>query len=123
VAEASAFGDRGAAEAQRLGLTDPGALRVLGDGAAGLCNLAERHVAGADEVLDLRHGAEHLADGARAACAQGSAPARAPAKVQAQRGKERRLADGYWGVTAWVGELAAAAPPGGDGAALGEVLN
>ena len=35
----------------------------------------------------------------------------------------RLLADGYWGVTEWVGEITGAMPAGGDGAALGGLLN
>jgi len=119
VEEASAFGERCAAEAERLGLTEPQELSVLGDGAEWVWNLAERHFAGCDELLDLWHGAEHLAAGAKAVCGVGSAAAQA----QAQRGKERLLADGYWGVTEWVGELTGQLALGGDGAALGGVLN
>jgi hypothetical protein len=123
VEESSAFGRRCAAEARRLGLTDPGELSVLGDGAEWVWNLAGRHFGGAEELLDIWHGAEHVADGAKAACGQGSAAARAQAEAQARRGKGRLLADGYWGVTEWVGELTGTAALGGDGAALGGVLN
>jgi hypothetical protein len=119
VEEAAAFGERGAAEAARLALTDPEELSVLGDGAEWVWNLSARHFPGAAELLDIWHGAEHLADGAKAACGPDSAAAQA----QAQRGKERLLADGYWGVTEWVGELTGALAVGGDGAALGGVLN
>ena len=65
------------------------------------------------------HGAGHLADGAKAAFGSGSDEA----GRQLERGKQRLLEDGYWGVTEWVGELAARVPLGGDGAALGGVLN
>jgi hypothetical protein len=123
VEEAQAFGTRCAAEAERLELPDPQHLSALGDGAEWVWNLVERHFDGADELLDIWHGVEHIGDGAKAACGQGSAAAQAEAKAQAQRGKERLLADGYWGVTEWVGELTGTAALGGDGAALGEVLN
>jgi hypothetical protein len=123
VEEAEAFGDRLAAEAQRLALTEPGALSVLGDGAAWLWNLAERHFPGAEQLLDIWHGAEHLADGAKAVCGQASEAAKAEAQAEAQRGKRRLLADGYWGVTEWLGELTGRTALGGDGAALGGVLN
>lgn len=119
VEEAAAFGRRCAAEAQRLELTDPQQVSVLGDGAEWVWNLSQRHFAGASELLDVWHGAEHLADGAKAACG----PDSAAAQTQAQRGKERLLADGYWGVTEWVGELTGTTALGGDGAALGGVLN
>ena len=119
VEEATAFGERCAAEAGRLGLPGPEALSALGDGAEWVWNLVGRHFAGADELLDIWHGAEHVADGAKAACG----PDAEAAQAQARRGKERLLADGYWGVTEWVGDLTGTAALGGDGAALGEVLN
>jgi hypothetical protein len=118
VEEASAFGPRCAREAERLKLR-PQELRIRGDGAAWLWNLAERHFPGADELLDFWHGAEHLAAAAQATCD----PVSGEADRQANRGKVRLLEDGYWGVTEWVGELTGAAALGGDGAALGAVLN
>ena len=41
----------------------------------------------------------------------------------AERGRDLLLADGYAGVGEWVGEVIGAMPAGGDGAALGEVVN
>jgi hypothetical protein len=118
VEPAADFGQRCAAEAARLGLSDPGQLSVLGDGAEWVWNLAQRHFLGADETLDIWHGAEHLSAGAKAALGEGES-----AKEQGRRGRQRLLEDGYWGVTQWVGELAGQVPAGGDGAALGGVLN
>ena len=46
-----------------------------------------------------------------------------PAQTQAARGRLRLLEDGYGGVTEWVGEMAGRVAVGGDGAALGGVLN
>jgi hypothetical protein len=123
VEEASDFGERCAGEAGRLELTEPGRMSVLGDGAEWVWNLAGRHFPGAAEVLDIWHGAEYLADGAKAVCGQGSAAAQEQARELAARGRQRLLEDGYWGVTEWVGELAGLPPAGGDGAALGGVLN
>ena len=119
VEEAQAFGDRCAAEATRLGLSDPTALSALGDGAEWIWNLAERVFPGSAGCLDIYHGAEHVAAGARCVYGEGSAAAGA----QAERGRTRLLEDGYWGVVEWVGELSGQVPAGGDGAALGEVLN
>lgn len=118
VAEAAAFGPRCAAEAARLGLTDPKAISVLGDGAEWIWNLAGLHFAGAAQCLDFWHGSGHLGDGAKAVF--GSGP---EAEAALDRGQGRLLEDGYWGVTEWVGELAATMPAGGDGATLGAVLN
>lgn len=119
VEEAAAFGPRCAAEAGRLRLTDPGRLSVLGDGAEWLWNLAGQHFPGARGLLDIYHGAGHIAAGAGAVFGEGSAEAAA----QGERGRLRLLEDGYWGVTEWVGEVAGVMPAGGDGAALGGVLN
>jgi hypothetical protein len=119
VEQASDFGDRCAKEAERLELTDTTQLSALGDGADWIWNLVARHFPRADGLLDFWHGAGHVGKGANAACGQGSAAA----GEQTKRGKQRLLEDGYWGVTEWVGELTGIMPLGGDGAALGEVLN
>lgn len=119
VEEASAFGPRSAAEAERLGLTDPKKLSVLGDGAEWLWKLAARHFPGADQVLDIWHGAEHLEEGAKKVFGEGSALA----QEQGAKGQLRLREDGYGGVIEWVGELTGQLPAGGDGAALGDVLN
>lgn len=118
VEEARGFGDRCAAEATRLSLGADTPLTVLGDGAEWIWNLAGRHFAGASEVLDVWHGAEHLSDAAKAVFGEGPA-----AQAAGARGRSHLLADGYWGVTAWVGELTGQMPAGGDGAALGGLLN
>jgi hypothetical protein len=119
VEEASCFGRRCAAEAQRLQLTGGATLSVLGDGAEWVWNLADQHFSGSGQLLDFWHGAEHLAAGAKASCVTGTAQAQA----ETQRGKRCLLEDGYWGVTEWIGGLSVRGAVGGDGAALGEVLN
>jgi hypothetical protein len=116
---AQAFGPRCAAAAARLGLPDSAVLSVLGDGAEWVWKLAEQQFPRARQCLDIYHGAEHIAAAAKRVFGEGTAAARA----QAERGRDQLLADGYGGVTEWVGEVAGAAPAGGDGAALGEVLN
>jgi hypothetical protein len=116
---AAPFGERCADEAGRLRLTDPGALSVLGDGAEWIAHLQERHFPGSSGLLDVWHGAEWIADGAKAVLGAGTAEA----QRQARRGRLRLLEDGYWGVAEWVAEVGQALPAGGDGAALGGVLN
>lgn len=69
VEEAADFGRRCAAEARRLGVAAGAGLSVLGDGAEWIWNLAERHFAGAAQVLDVYHALEHLAAAGRAAFA------------------------------------------------------
>lgn len=119
VEEAAAFGARCATEAGRLRLTDPTALTVFGDGAEWLWHLAERQFPGADGVLDIHHGRERIADGAKAVFGEGTAEA----SLWGAQGRSLLLGDGYAGVTEWVGQLAGQVPAGGDGAALGGVLN
>jgi len=119
VEEAGAFGTRCAAEATRLGLTDPKELNVLGDGAEWIWNLAEGRFPGASQCLDFWHAAGHLGEGARAVFGSGSGAAEAAL----DRGKTKLLEDGYCGVVEWIGELGLMIPAGGDGAALGAVLN
>ncbi len=119
IEEATLFGDRCGAEARRLGLTEPTALNVLGDGADWIWNLSGRQFPGAAEALDAYHGVAHLAEGARRVFGEGAAATAA----HTERGRQRLLQDGYWGVVEWVGELGGQIPAGGDGAVLGEVLN
>lgn len=119
VEEAAIFGERCAAEATRLGLDDPKEIHVLGDGAEWIWNLAGRHFDGAAQCLDFWHAAGHLGEGARAMFGSGSDEARAAL----DRGKKKLLEDGYCGVVEWVGELGPEMPAGGDGAALGPMLN
>jgi hypothetical protein len=119
IEEAAAFGGRCAAEARRLGLTEPGALNVLGDGADWVWNLSGLHFPGASETLDIYHGAEHVAEAARRVFGEGTGAAQA----QTERGRTRLLEDGYPGLLEWVGEVSGHIPAGGDGAALGALLN
>lgn len=117
--EAAGLGERGAAEAQRLELTDPTALSVLGDGAEWILPLTQQPFPGARRVLDLAQGAEYLADAAKAVFGPGTAGA----KSQARQGRRRRRRDGEWGGTPWGGERTGPRPAGGEGAARGERLN
>ena len=119
VEEAEAFGERCAAEARRLGLDDPERISVLGDGAEWIWNLAERRFPGASQCLDFWHAAGYLGEGAKAVFGSGSDEA----KAALGRGKGKLLEDGYCGVVEWIGELGLEMPGGGDGAALGPVLN
>jgi hypothetical protein len=113
------FGERCMAEAERLGLSDPQQLNILGDGAEWVGNLAGEHFPGAQELLDIWHGAEHGAEGAKQVFGPGSEAA----TTQAADGRRRLLEDGYVGVTDWVAAVGAQVPAGGEGASLGGVLN
>lgn len=119
IEEASLFGERCAAEARRLQRPEASPLSVLGDGAEWIWNLQHRHFADADGLLDVFHGRGHIADGAKGVFGEGTDTT----KRQTERGQQRLLEDGYWGVTEWIGEMASQIPVGGDGAVLGGVLN
>lgn len=119
VEEASLFGERCAAEARRLQLPESAPLSVLGDGAEWIWNLQQRHFPAADGLLDVFHGRSHVADGVKGVFGEGTDQT----KKQTERGQQRLLADGYGGVLEWVGELAGQIAVGGDGAALGSMLN
>lgn len=119
VEEASSFGERCVAEARRLHLTDTSRLSVLGDGAEWIWNLQQRHFSDADGLLDVFHGRGHIADGAKGVFGERTDEA----KKQTERGQQRLMEDGYAGVTQWVAEMGSPIPAGGDGAALGSMLN
>jgi hypothetical protein len=119
IEEAALFGPRCGAEAARLGLTAPQALSVLGDGADWIWGLAEQEFPGHRGCLDVYHGAGRIAGAANRVFGEGTPQARA----ERERGRERLLQDGSWGVTEWVGEVSQRLPVGGDGAALAGVLN
>jgi len=111
VGEASLFAPRCRVEAERLGLTDPSRLTVLGDGAEWLWNLAEERFPLAGQVLDYYHAAEYLAAAGRESLDAGAFPA------WLERATGRLLADGYAGACESLAEL-----PGG-AAGIGVALN
>jgi hypothetical protein len=119
VEEAAVFGERCGAEARRLQLRDSSQLSVLGDGAEWIWNLQQRYFSDAAGLLDVFHGRGHVADGAKGIFGEGTEET----KKQTERGQQRLMEDGYYGVTEWVGEVASQIPMGGDGAALGSMLN
>jgi hypothetical protein len=119
VEEAERFGQRCAAEAERLNVIEPSTLHVLADGGEWIWNLVAQRFPGAAQTLDIYHGAEYITAAARAVFGDG----KPQTKAQSDQGILRLLADGYWGVVDWVGELSGQIPVGGDGAALGGALN
>jgi hypothetical protein len=119
VEEAAVFGEHCAAEARRLQLPDSSQLSVLGDGAEWIWNLQQQHFPDAAGLLDVFHGRGHVADGAKGVFGADSDAA----KKHTAGGQQRLMEDGYWGVTEWIGEVAGLIPVGGDGAALGSMLN
>lgn len=91
VEEAGLFAVRCRAEADRLGLTDPTRLSVLGDGAEWIWNLADERFPTAGQVLDYYHAAEYLAAAGRESLAA------AAFADWLDRATGQLLADGYAG--------------------------
>ena len=111
VEEVGAFGPRCRAEAERLKVTDPVRLSVLGDGAEWIWNLAALQFTDAKQVLDFYHAAEYLAKAGRASLGAEALP------VWLARARVLLVSDGYLGACEALGEL-----PGG-AAEIGEALN
>lgn len=120
IAECQDFAATWGSTATRLGI-DPasGTLTILGDGAEWIWNRAAEQFPGSPGVLDIYHALEYVCGGAKALFGDGTPEA----KRYSDRGRELLLADGYVGITDWVGEMLGAEPKGGDGASLGGVLN
>lgn len=119
IEEAEQFGQRCQAEAQRLHLSDASALSILGDGAEWIWNLADARFGGAEQLLDIYHAVEHLAEFGRAAVGEGEA---LPPWLEGAR--QKLLAAGYSGVCEVVAApLADAAAQARVSEASGKVLN
>ena len=98
VETAEDFGHRCQVEAMRLRRPVAGPMSLLGDGAEWIWTLGARRFAGAEEVLDIFHAVEHLADLARAAWGDDEASSRA----WLDRARRALLADGWAGVCQFV---------------------
>jgi hypothetical protein len=118
IAESVSFAMPWVPLAEWLGIDPQSRLSVLGDGADWIWNRTAEAFPNAQEVLDVFHGFEHLADAAKTYF--GAHSEEVPAALA--RGRTLLLEDGYAGVAAWIGELGLN-PKGGDGAALGDTLN
>jgi hypothetical protein len=119
IEESTDFALRWGATATRLGI-DPRAaeLTVLGDGAEWIWNRAGEQFPNAAGVLDIFHAAEKIADATAVLFAASS-----DATTQRERGRSLLLSDGYAGFTDWIGEVVGQPAVGGDGAALGTLMN
>ena len=93
IEEAEAFGRRCQCEAERLQVTDPTTLSVLGDGAEWIWNLADARFHGATQLLDVFHAVEHLAVIGRAAVGDGE-----PLTHWLESARRKLVGDGYAGV-------------------------
>jgi hypothetical protein len=102
---AEEFGRRCRGESGRLGRPTDGPLSILGDGAEWIWNLAREHFAGAEQVLDVFHATEYLAELARAGF--GGAEA---GRAWLEGARRALVADGWAGVCEHVAREAAAVP-------------
>jgi hypothetical protein len=94
------FGERCREWAARLGIADPGVVSVLGDGAEWIWDLAEMHLPGAAELVDVYHACEHLATAGRTLLGEQTEAFR----TWLEQARQRLLADGWWGVCEQAGE-------------------
>jgi hypothetical protein len=90
------FGPRIRRWAGRLGIADPAAVTVLGDGAEWIWNQAAVQLPGAAGLLDIYHAGEHLAACAKVLYGEGTAAAQA----WVDAGRQALLAEGAAGVQA-----------------------
>jgi hypothetical protein len=110
------FGARWRPWATRLGLGDPTALSVLGDGAEWIWNEAAEHFPGAAQVLDVYHASEHLAAASRAVHGEG-----ATATGWWRESRRRMVGDGWWGLCERIGEALVAHPTAACQAAMDDL--
>jgi hypothetical protein len=101
VAGCDAFAATWRPRAEALGIDPDGPLTVLGDGAAWIWRAASGQFPGADEVLDIFHASQQLAEAARAVHGEGT-----PAAADWLR-RGRPLADGWPGLLDHDGEATA----------------
>lgn len=99
------FGARWPPWASRLGLGDPTALSVLGDGAEWIRNQAAERFPGAAQVLDVYHASEHLAAASRAVHGEGPV-----ATAWWRESRRRMVGDGWWGLCERIGGALSADP-------------
>lgn len=121
IEESESFATRWPTVARHLGFEAATAnLSALADGAVWIWNRIKEEFPDAEQVLDVYHAIEHVADATKQYLGEGTTAQR----EQLQRGRERLLADGHEGIVEWLGEVSQLpVSVGGDGAALGKMLN
>jgi hypothetical protein len=91
----------------------------LGDGAEWIWNAASREFPGCIQVLDIYHGAEHIADAARSRFGEGTAPA----KEWLDKGRGLLLSDGWAGLCDHLGQTMAIGDTAEDRAPLDDLMS
>ena len=79
---------------QRLGITAPASITVLGDGAEWIWDHAQVQFPGAIGVLDIYHASKYISDAAKALFGDGTPEATA----WLDQGRQTLLADGWYGI-------------------------
>jgi hypothetical protein len=110
------FGPRIRRWAGRLGITDPAAVAVLGDGAEWIWHQAAAQLPGSQGLLDIYHGCEHLAGCAKVLYGEG-----AEARAWMDQGRRALLTEGAAGVQAHLAAARAGARSAARRQALGDV--
>lgn len=105
--------------AERLGITDPSELTVLGDGAEWIWNAAERQFPGARGVLDPFHALEHVGVAAGTLYGEGTSAAAAWAAGV----RRSLLGDGWPGLCDAVGATLAAGVSAAGQAAVDDLVS
>jgi hypothetical protein len=111
------FAPRWGAWADRLRISDRGAITVLGDGAEWIWNAASRHFGACHQVLDIYHAAGYIADAGKGLFGEGT-PA---ASAWLERGRDLLLSDGWAGLCDHIGATLEGAPELAGHAALGKL--
>lgn len=86
--------------ADRLGIGSGAALTMLGDGAEWIWKAAAAQFPGCNQVLDVYHALEHVGTAAKKMCGEGTEEAIS----SFESGKSKLLAEGWKGISAYVGE-------------------
>jgi hypothetical protein len=111
------FGPRIRRWAARLGIVQTAEVSVLGDGAEWIWNQTGQHLPGAPGLLDIYHGSEHLAGGAKVLYGEDGAAA----KVWVDAGRQALLTAGAAGIQTYLVQTRAAVRSAAKRAALDEV--
>lgn len=99
VADSETFSARWGPRAEALGIDRSGPLTVLGDGAEWIWNAATNQFPAATQLLDIFHGAEHIASAAKALHGEGTTASR----EWTEQGRRALLADGWPGLLDHIG--------------------
>jgi hypothetical protein len=111
------FAPRWSQWAARLGIGDPTAITVLGDGAEWIWNAAARQFGPCHQVLDIYHAAGHVADAGKGLYGEGTPEAAS----WLEEGRHLLLSDGWAGLCDHIGAALTKAPALSGHAALGEL--